>query len=129
MEEQMIVTRFYEGILGIPDTWKVVQVRKDMAAKEVNINLEYAAQSCTCPVCGKPGKLYDHRARKMRHLDTRDYKTLLEVKVPRVTCPEHGVQQVEIEFAEKHTLTGTPSLNTSTPPRRSISKQVTRLSP
>jgi transposase len=68
----------------------------------VNIILEYAAETYTCPVCGKPAKLYDHRVRELRHLDTCDYKTMLEARVPRVACPEHQVQQVELEFAEKH---------------------------
>jgi hypothetical protein len=49
MEEQNIIIRFYEGILGIPQTWKVVKV-----------TLEYAAETHLCPVCGKPVKLYDH---------------------------------------------------------------------
>jgi hypothetical protein len=33
MEEQNILARFYEGILGIPLTWKAVQVTKDTVAK------------------------------------------------------------------------------------------------
>jgi transposase len=102
VKEQNILDRFYEGILGIPYSWKVVQAAKDTTAKEVNITLEYAEETYTCPVCGRPAKLYDHRIRKLRYLDTCDYKTMLEVGVPRITCPEHGVQQVELEFAEKH---------------------------
>jgi transposase len=102
METQNILTQFYEGILGIPHTWKVVKVEKDTAAKEVKVSLEYAAETHICPICGKPAKLYDHWIRRLRHLDTCDYKTILEVAVPRVQCPEHHVEQLELEVAEKH---------------------------
>jgi transposase len=102
VEEQNILTRFYEGVLGIPHTWKAAKVEKDTAAKEVKAALEYAMETYLCPVCGKPAKLYDHRIRKLRHLDACDYKTMLEVRVPRVQCPEHFVQQLELEFAERH---------------------------
>jgi transposase len=102
MEKQNILTRFHEGVLGISHTWKAVKVEKDMAAKKVKAALGYAMETYLCLVCGKPAKLYDHRIRKLRHLDTCNYKTMLEVRVPRVQCPEHHVQQLELEFAEKH---------------------------
>jgi hypothetical protein len=35
-------------------------------------------------------------------LDTYGYKTILEVVVPQVQCPEHHVQQLELGFEEKH---------------------------
>ena len=102
METQEMVTKFYQGILGIPSTWKVVTVVKDSGAKEIHITLEYAGEQYLCPVCGKPAKRHDCRVRELRHLDTCDYKTILEVRVPRVECPEHKVQQLPLEFAEKH---------------------------
>jgi transposase len=66
------------------------------------VTVEYAETTYVCPIRGKPAKVYDHRTRKLRHLDTRDYKTMLEVRVPRVECPEHHAQQLELEFAAKH---------------------------
>ena len=35
-------------------------------------------------------QVYDSRRRRWRHLDTCQYKTILEADVPRVKCPEHG---------------------------------------
>jgi transposase len=102
METQEMVTKFYQGILGIPAAWKVVTVVKDGGKKEIHITLEYAGEPYLCPVCGKPAKRHDCRVRELRHLDTCGYKTILEVRVPRVECPEHKVQQLHLEFAEKH---------------------------
>jgi transposase len=104
METQDIVTQFYQGILGISSTWKVVKVEKDGKAKEIHISLEYGGEQYRRPVCGAPAKRHDCRIRELRHLDTCDYKTILEVRVPRVKCPEHKVQQMPLEFAEKHSL-------------------------
>jgi transposase len=101
METQEMVTKFYQGILGIPAIWKVVRVVKDSGAKEIPITLEYAGGQYLCPVCGKPAKRHDCRVRELRHLDTCDYNTLLEVRVPLVECPDHKVQQFPLEFAEK----------------------------
>jgi transposase len=43
---------------------------------------------------------YDHRTRRWRHLDTCQYKTIIEAKVPRGECPRHGVRQIEVPWAE-----------------------------
>jgi hypothetical protein len=73
MEEQNILTRFYEGILGIPQTWKVVKIGKDTGAKEVKVALEYAVERYIYPVCGKPAKLYDHRTTGWRERTGKHY--------------------------------------------------------
>ncbi|MBN2735935.1 MAG: transposase family protein, partial [Spirochaetales bacterium] len=36
----------------------------------------------TCPICGKVSKLYDHRKRRWRHLDSCNHKTLIDVDIP-----------------------------------------------
>ena len=53
-----------------------------------------------CPTCGEPCPGYDTRRRCWRHLDTCQFKTILEADVPRVECPTHGVLQIEVPWAE-----------------------------
>ncbi|WP_201344986.1 ISL3 family transposase [Thiohalobacter sp. COW1] len=54
----------------------------------------------TCPQCGRTSPGYDSRRRQWRHLDTCQYKTVLEAEVPRVQCAEHGVVTVAVPWAE-----------------------------
>jgi transposase len=93
----------YSKMLEIPKPWEVVKVEQNPANKAIVISIEYKApgDEIVCPVCGRPGKIHDHRIRRLRHLDTCDYQTILEVSVPRIKCEEHKVQQMPVDFAEK----------------------------
>ena len=53
-----------------------------------------------CPKCDARCPRHDHRIRRWRHLPTCQYRTILEVEVPRVSCSEHGVHQVPVPWAE-----------------------------
>jgi transposase len=104
MEDQSILEQFYQEVLGLSSDWKAVGVVKDGKAKTVTIHVVYAKDGYRCPICGKEAKLHDKRIRKLRHLDTCDYQTILEVEVPRVRCDKHKVQQMSLPFADKHSL-------------------------
>ncbi len=65
----------------------------------VHVERKAGAQPC-CPTCSKPAPDYDSRRRRWRHLDTCQYKTILEADVPRVKCPEHGVVTTTVPWAE-----------------------------
>jgi transposase len=102
MKQIADVGRFYEEILGIHYPWQVVEVDTNNMPLEVIISIEYDPEaSIKCPECGREAKRYDTRERTLRHLDTCNYQTLLKVKVPRVSCEVHKVQQIPISFAEK----------------------------
>jgi transposase len=90
----------YATILGIELPWRVERVELDAKAQRVIVFLEYQAAACSCPECGRECPLHDHRDRQWRHLDTCQYETLLQARVPRVECPEHGVHQVRVTWAE-----------------------------
>jgi transposase len=46
-------------------------------------------------------KLYHHESeRQWRHLDARQYQTILHVKPPRSNCGDHGVRVVKMPWAE-----------------------------
>ena len=56
-----------------------------------------------CPACGAQLPVYDHAAeRAWRHLDTCQFVTYLHARPPRVDCPDHGVRQVRLPWAERH---------------------------
>lgn len=91
----------YATILGIVPPWAVVDVELDLPGDEVRVKVAFAADApAPCPQCGKGCSRYDHRERRWRHLDTCQLKTILVAAVPRVECPEHGVHQVTVPWAE-----------------------------
>ena len=90
----------YTRILGIQAPWRVSDVEVDMPQGQVTVYVEQeAGAKLCCPACGQPAPGYDSRRRRWRHLDTCQYKTILEADVPRVKCPEHGVVTTTVPWA------------------------------
>lgn len=94
----------YAQILGIKSPWQVSSVELTMSEGEVMVHVEQekGAKLC-CPTCGKDSPGYDSGARRWRHLDTCQYKTILIAEVPRVKCQTHGVVTVSVPWAEPGT--------------------------
>ena len=91
----------YAAILGIQLPWQVSSVKLDVKAEEVRVLIEpVAGTRFSCPQCRKDCAGYDTRRRSWRHLDTCQFKTVLEADVPRIQCSEHGVLQIEVPWAE-----------------------------
>lgn len=97
-------TQLYQRILGLEAPWQVKDVELDVDEGRVDIQVEHEANAgWACPACGRALSCYDHaEQRTWRHLDTCQYQTHLHARIPRVDCPEHGVRQVEVPWAGKH---------------------------
>lgn len=91
--------QLYAQILGISSPWSVTDVRLALADGKVDVVVSASPPVLVCPECGEVCPGYDTRLRRWRHLDTCQYMTVLEAEVPRVTCPEHGVKQVDVPWA------------------------------
>ena len=103
METTESTSLLYRDIIGVQTPWAITAVEKDVQSRKITIRIEHAReQTLQCPACGEKVKVYDHRIRVLRYLDTCQYETFLEVHIPRVKCKEDGVQQIDIPFAEKH---------------------------
>ena len=92
--------QLYSQILGISGPWKVQDVAMDLSKKEIVVEVASTAAKHKCPECGKKCSGYDSRVRRWRHLDTCQLQTIVLAKVPRVACPEHGVHQIHVPWAE-----------------------------
>lgn len=95
----------YAWILGIQAPWHVEGVELDKQNEEVRvlIRLKDGAR-CVCPTCKRVCQRYDARRRTWRHLDTCQFKTILDADVPRVTCEEHeehGVVQTDVPWTDR----------------------------
>ena len=102
---------FKKGIKELLDVcapWEVVSVTKREQAEGLScgvVTIELAirkGQLVPCPKCGRMCKRHDQKWRERRHRDLMEWRTLLRVAVPRANCPEHGVHQVEVPWAETH---------------------------
>jgi transposase len=95
-------TELYRQLLGLMTPWTVSEVKLSMATQQVDVWTEHAeGQAWPCPTCGRELALYDHsEERSWRHLDSCQFKTYLHARPPRVRCPEHGVLQVRLPWAE-----------------------------
>ncbi len=91
----------YAKILNLPEPWIVGDVDLDVKGKSVVVRLGRREDaSLECPECGIACPGYDAQPRRWRHLDTCQFQTVLEADVPRCSCPEHGVKQVRVPWAE-----------------------------
>ena len=93
----------YQHLLGLDSPWSVSEVTLNMEEQQIDVCVEHpSGTKFCCPECGKSLACYDHvRYRQWRHLDSCQFKTILHAAVPRVQCPEHGVKQVRVPWAEK----------------------------
>ena len=92
----------YRYLLGVTAPWTVERVELDMARQHVEVHVGHAAgQRFACPQCGHEMAVYDHLAERVwRHLDSCQFLTYLHARPPRVSCPEHGVHQVTLPWAQ-----------------------------
>ena len=88
-------------MLGLSAPWDIAGVQLNNEAQEIVINIELTKEAIlVCPHCNKPGSGYDTRIKRWRHLDTCQFHTILEAKLPRVDCQEHGVSLIHAPWAE-----------------------------
>src|SRR3990170_8477188 len=95
-------TQLYQQVLGLTEPWSVDRVELKIDEGRVDIWVKHVpGHVWACPACGQWLTCRDHaEERAWRHLDTCQLKTYLHARVPRVECPEHGVLQVPVSWAE-----------------------------
>ena len=91
----------YQQILGDTSPWLVDEVRLDVERliNEVRLKVNPVA-IWACPQCRSRMHIKEWRTRRWRHMDTCQFKTILEAAVPLVECAEHGAQTVQVPWAE-----------------------------
>ena len=98
---QMQDIELYKRLLGITSPWVVNAVRLELKQRTVSVVVAYDSSiPVACPICGGQAVIYDRQKRRWRHLDTMQFKTIVECEVPRARCEEHGVKQLSVAWAE-----------------------------
>jgi len=92
----------YRQLLGLTAPWTVERVELDLTKGRVEVYVAHVAgQRFACPECAQELAVYDHLPqRSWRHLDSMQFLTYLHARPPRVSCPQHGVKQVRLPWAE-----------------------------
>lgn len=96
-------TELYRHLLGLQAPWSVTKVELNVQSQRVDVWANHSpGLRWTCPECDRELGLYDHSdERAWRHLDSCQFETYLHARPPRVRCPEHGVRQVRLPWAEE----------------------------
>jgi transposase len=94
-------TSLLQLALGIVPPWSVTRSDFDVAARRLDIHIDFAAGSrFACPTCGAadcPG--YDTDQMTWRHLNFFQHQAYLHARVPRVRCTKCGVKKVSVPWA------------------------------
>jgi len=92
----------YRQLLGLTDPWYVDGVELSIEDRRAEVFVEHQEGVLwPCPTCGAELPLYDHsEERAWRHLDTGGFQTFVMSRPPRIKCPDHGVRQVRLPWAE-----------------------------
>lgn len=91
----------FARLLHIQQPWRVslVEVDDDELTVTVHVRIDDGVD-VHCPTCHAVVPRYDRRRRTWRHLDTMEFSTFVTAEIPRVECPEHGVRQLSVPWAE-----------------------------
>ena len=102
----MFSAQFFDLLLDLGEEWKVDDVKVNTLLGEVDIYVSYLESKAECPDTKELCGIYDHRTtRRWRHLDTLQFKTYINCKVPRIKSSK-GVKTINVPWAgnfERHT--------------------------
>lgn len=91
----------YTQLLGIRAPWSITGIQISLKDRSVTISVGHDESiPVACRVCGGHASIYDHQKRRWRHLDTMQFRTIIECDVPRASCEDHGVKQLPVAWAE-----------------------------
>jgi FAD/FMN-containing dehydrogenase len=92
-------------ILDMVAPWTIADVHRVESDRRVVVRLVRPDDSpLSCPECGRDCAGYDSQPRRWRYLDAGHFSTVLEVSVPRCSCPEHGIHPIRVPWARPDNL-------------------------
>jgi len=94
-------TELFQMALGLTPPWQVSSVDFDLAAKRLDIRLNFPKGSTfSCAKCGRAElKAYDTAEKTWRHLNFFEHEAYLTARVPRTKCDECGTHLVDVPWA------------------------------
>lgn len=95
-------TKILEQLLNLGDDWEIVDVLINDNFKEINLYFRYTKSTGLYPESKEERKIYDFTAeRQIRHLDIFEYKTFINVRIPRVKNNSGEISIIDLGWAGK----------------------------
>jgi transposase len=86
--------------LELPAPWQMTSCSFSSEERHLDMTVDFKDGSrFKCPQCGEPCPVYDTSTKKYRHLDFFHHKAFISARVPRISCPQHGVLQASVPWA------------------------------
>lgn len=99
----MFTTAFFNLLLNLDENWEVTNVTSDLENNEITLVVDFIAHKAQCPRTLNFFSIYDHATtRTWRHLDTMQYKTYIECRLPRIKNDLGNVLTIIPPWASKH---------------------------
>lgn len=96
-------TEFYRHILGLETPWSVSDVDLDMNANRVVVRVEIdRTTKWFHPESQEPATVHKWTERRWRHLDTCQFETIIEAKVPSVRYRDGSIEEVAVPWADRY---------------------------
>lgn len=91
----------FQAALGLPEPWRVVAAEFSADRQRLDLYLDFPkGVRFVCPEGDAAAcAVHDTSDKTWRHLDFFQHRAYLHARVPRVTCPTHGVRQVALVWA------------------------------
>lgn len=98
----MTDTAAFQTLLKLAEPWYIAGIDIDPADEAMHVRIDFRRDArFACPECGTPAEVYDRSEERVwRHLDLWQCKTWLHCRLPRIRCPQHGIRQVSVPWAE-----------------------------
>ena len=99
----MFTHQFFDLLLNLTDDWQVIDVRANYKINEVFIDIKHIGKKCFLPDDTEGFVIYDHAPSRMwRHLDTMQYKTYINCRLPRIKDSSGKIVTVSPPWSSKH---------------------------
>jgi transposase len=92
----------FQAALGLVEPWQVTRSEFDATARRLDLYLDFpkgARFACPEGDAAAACAVHDSSDKTWRHLDFFQHQAYLHARVPRVSCPTHGVRQVRLAWA------------------------------
>ena len=102
-EHDRALCEHYGKMLGLKPGWEVSRVELSTQMMKLELGVEWVNAGAICAECGKKCTRHDMAPEpRWRHLDAMGFETQIVSRSPRANCGEHGIHQMKVPWAGKH---------------------------